>query len=424
MKKLFALAVALSLPLAATAQTAPAAPAPAPAPAITVTPYGIVSLALYKDSGVFSNQDYPNYVLSEKEGATVISAKQSRFGFNVALPGDNLLGATLTGKIEADFMGGSSGAGGTTTVTTSITSAVVRLRHAFVNATVAVGPGKVLILAGQSDGLLNALHPESTSYLANPLFQQAGNIHRRTAQLRLGYDFSAADFGVKLEAAALNPTYGASDGTIATTDVANNAGNRSGTPDIEARLGFTLKPIAGIGGTIGASILAGSRTYGATVGGTTQDVSTSAFGIDFDAAVTQYLGLRGEFYSGKGIADAYAGAASASQIGAIPNKKAVESSGYWAQAIVKPIPEIWILGGLGQEKPKEATYAVAAAGSVERLQNSMIHAGLLVNMSKAWRVGLEWEQTTTKARAAVVGNLAATTELKASQLSLSTQLRF
>jgi hypothetical protein len=420
-KTLLAGLLALSLPLSAAAQAAPAAPpAEAPKPAaITVTPYGIVSLAIYKDSGVFTNQDYPNYALSTKEGALVLSAKQSRFGFNAVVPGDNLFGATLTGKIEADFMGGSSGTG----VTTSYTSAVVRLRHASISASVAAGPGKLLILAGQSDGLLNSLHPESTSYLANPLFQQAGNIHRRSPQLRLGYDFGAADFGVKLEAAVIDPTYGTSDGTIATADVANNAGNRSGAPDIEARLGFTLKPISGIGGTVGASILSGKRTYGATVGGTKQDVSTSAFGVDVNVAVTQFLDLRGEYFSGKGLDDAYAGIATA-VTGATPNRKAAESSGYWAQAIIKPLPELWVLAGLGQETVDAASYTPAVLASTDKLANKQIHAGLLVNVSKAWRAGLEFVQTNSKARAPVAADLTAVSRTKASQISLSTQLRF
>jgi hypothetical protein len=421
LKKLVAVA-ALSLPLATFAQEAAK---PAEPPKISVTPYGIVSLALYKDSGVFAAQDYPAFALNTKEGATVLSAKQSRVGVNANVPLENLIGATVTGKIEFDFMGTATGVGLTApaTVVTSYTSAVMRLRHAYVNADVAAGPGKIIILAGQTDGLLNALHPESTAYLANPLFQQAGNIHRRTGQIRLGYAYDDAAFGVKLEAAVLNPTYGASDATSA-NDQANNAGNRSGTPDIEARLGFTLKPIAGVGGTVGASILSGKRTYGATVGGVTQDLTTSAFGVDLDAALTQDAAVRGEFFNGKGIDDAYAGMASASQIGATPAKTAVESTGYWAQVILKPIPEVWVLGGVGQEKPKAATYAALSATSAERLQNDMVHAGLLVHMNKAWRVGVEWEQTTTKARAATVADNTLTSSTKASQLSLATQLRF
>jgi hypothetical protein len=125
LRRLLAVALSLSLPLVALAQAAaaPEAAKPADPPKISITPYGIASLALYKDSGVFANQDYPNYALSEDEGAMVLSARQSRFGVNASVPMENLLGATVTGKIEFDVM-----APGV------FTSAPMRLRHAFMTA--------------------------------------------------------------------------------------------------------------------------------------------------------------------------------------------------------------------------------------------------------------------------------------------------
>lgn len=414
LKKMVAVA-ALALPLATFAQDAAK---PAEPPKITVTPYGIIYLGATLNDGVFTgasapNQEYPAFVLSEDEGAMVLSARQSRFGFNVNVPTENIVGAAVTGKVEFDFMGGGS---------SGYTNANMRLRHAFLTASMAAGPGKLVITAGQTDGLLNALHPESTSYLALPLFQQAGNLHRRTGQIRLGYDFAADAFALKLEAALLNPTYGKSDiGTAAVNDdVTNNAGNRSGMGDLEARLGVTMKPISDIGGTVGVSYHAGKRTYGATVGGTTTDVTTSAIGVDLAADVTQYLSLRGEYFHGEGIDDAYAGIATSS----VNGDKGVKSDGYWAQAIIKPIPALYVLAGLGNETIDDGSLPAAAAGSTQRLQNDMFHGGLLVNMNKSWRVGLEYVQTKTKSRAGTVADPNATAELTASQISLSTQLRF
>ena len=59
LRRLLAVALSLSLPLVALAQAAaaPEAAKPADPPKISITPYGIASLALYKDSGVFANQD-------------------------------------------------------------------------------------------------------------------------------------------------------------------------------------------------------------------------------------------------------------------------------------------------------------------------------------------------------------------------------
>jgi hypothetical protein len=394
LKKLVAVA-ALALPLASFAQEAAK---PAEPPKVSITPYGIIYLGLTKNSGTFAAADYPAYALSEEEGAMTLSARQSRFGVNVNVPTENLIGAAVTGKIEFDFMAPGS-----------FTSAPMRLRHAYMAAAIAAGPGKLVITAGQTDGLLNALHPESTSYLALPLFQQAGNLHRRTGQLRLGYDMAGESFGLKIEAGLFNPT----NGPVPATDQAYSPGSRSGMADIEARAGFTLKPISGIGGTVGVSYLTGTRTYGATLG-TTTDIDASAFGVDFMADFTQYLSVRGEYFSGKGIDDAYAGIATVSVTATDP----VESSGYWAQAIIKPIPELSLLAGLGSETVDEATYP---AGANQKMQNDMIHGGLLINMNKSWRVGVEYVGTTSKVRAS---ETAAGVDLKASQLSLSTQLRF
>jgi hypothetical protein len=179
-----------------------------------------------------------------------------------------------------------------------------------------------------------------------------------------------------------------------------------------------MKPVSGIGGTLGASIHSGKRTTGAFA--TPVDTTTSAFGVDVMADLTQYASVRGEYFSGKGIDDAYAGIASASLNGT----ETVDSSGYWAQLILKPIPEAYELLGLGQEKIDDATLPAAAAGSTQRLQNDMMHGGLLINMNKAWRVGVEYAATKTKARAGTVADPAATAEVKANQISLSTQLRF
>jgi len=206
------------------------------------------------------------------------------------------------------------------------------------------------------------------------------------------------------------------------------AGVRSGVGEYEARLGVTMKPISDIGGTIGVGYHTNKRAYNGVgytpANGNTEEVTATLVGVDLDATITRYLGLRGEWFSGKAIDDGFNGIASPVVVGAAGSRTPVETSGYWAQAIIKPLPFLWVLGGLGQEKVDAATYAAPIATSTERLQNDMIHAGLMVHLNKVWRAGLEWAQTTTRARAATATDLTATSELTASQYSLSTQLRF
>jgi hypothetical protein len=401
-KRLLAVALSLSIPLAGVAQDAPKPPP------ITVTPYGIISLAEFSNSGQFGTKiDYPDYATNKKEGTLASSARQSRLGFNVAVPADNLLGANVTGKVEFDFMGPGA---------TSWNSAPLRLRHAYVNADWAMGPGKLFVLAGQTDGLVNALHPDSSAYLANPLFQQAGNLHRRTPQIRLGYNFDDPSFAVKVEAGVLSPADGVA--------VDYGAGARSGSPEIEARLGLTMKPISNIGGTIGVGYHTNTRAYDdvgfvAADGAPIEKVTATLMGLDVNLSLTEYLGLSGEYFTGKGIDDEFAGISTTTVGGAAGARKPVETSGYWAQANIKPVPFLSILVGTGNEKVKDATLPTAA--TAQRLENKMMHGGLLVHMNKAWRVGVEYVGTTTTARA---NSTSAGVETKASQLSLSTQLRF
>jgi hypothetical protein len=273
--------------------------------------------------------------------------------------------------------------------------------------------------------LVNGLHPESTSYLANPLFQQAGNLHRRTPQLRLGYVFDSSAFALKLEAAVGSP---ADTATPSTTVIDYTAGVRSGVGEYEARLGLTLKPISDVGGTVGVGYHTNKRAYSGVgytpANGITEEVTATLLGVDLVADVTRFLSLRGEWFQGEAIDDGFSGIASPVVVGAAGSRTPVKTDGYWAQAIIKPLPFLWVLGGVGQEKVDEASYAPAVATSTERLRNDMIHAGLMVHLNKAWRVGLEWVQTTTRARAATATDLAATSELTASQYSLSTQVRF
>jgi hypothetical protein len=421
LKKLVFVA-ALSLPLATFAQEAakPAeppkveAPKPADPPKISVTPYGIIGLSEYKNDGLFTGaQDYAAYVADEDEGAFVMSAKQSRFGLNVGVPAELAGGVAVSGKIEADFMGGGS---------SSYTSANLRLRHAYLSTDIPLGPGKLSLLFGQTDGLLNALHPESTSYLANPLFQQAGNIHRRSGQIRIGYGFAGDAFALKLEAAVLNPT----DTPAAGVDATYNTGNRSGMGDFEGRLGFTLKPIAGFGGTVGVAYHTHQRAFDdvgfSATNPAVEKVTASAFGVDAVLDLSQYLALRGEYFSGEGMDDSYAGIASTAVFGAAGSREAVKSDGYWAQAIIKPFPLLYLLAGMGQETVDE--YLNASLTGAQRVENKMIHGGLLFNVSKAWRFGLEYLETTSTTRANGTTAGAAQTDLKGSQLSVSTQLRF
>jgi hypothetical protein len=401
--------IALSLPLATLAQEA-AKPAEPPKP--TVTPYGFVLLNAFFNANTFNCNDYPCGAARVQNGGTfLMSARQSRFGVKLAMNDDNWTGAALTGVIEFDFKGGhvptTAPAGGgalTGPNSNSWNAGLMRLRLASATATWKTGFGNVAILAGQDYGLVNPLFATSVAYAADPIFWQAGNLWRRTPQIRASWSNQFDAVGVLVQAAMLSTA-----DTVGTSPV-TGAGVTSRMPDLEARAALSLKLDGGINGTVGGGYHTNTKRFNRGAA-TEQDVTASVFGVDLDVNVP-FLNLRGEYYSGEGTDDMY-NAIGPGNAGAAGSVYAPKTSGYWAQAVIKIIPEIWIPVGMGHAEAKAADVAANA-----RFENDQIHGGVIFNAGKYWQFSVEACQTTTKY------NDAAQTKQDALQTSLNSKLSF
>jgi hypothetical protein len=468
-KKLSLAALCFTLPAMASAQ---AAAAPAAPPAVTITPYGFILLDAFFDQGKFAANEYPAQVVNEDQGAFIMQIRQSRFGVNFAGGDSGFTGAQLAAKVEGDFFAGHlptvSVANAVTAPTSNkLDSAIPRLRYAFATATWSVGPGKLQLLAGQTDGVVNPLHPDSNAYAASPGFMQAGNLYRRSPQIRVQYDYKVMDMlSVQAQVAAVSPQ----DGEATGFDW--GAGNKSG-PDYEARLAFMVKPTADISGTVGFGYHMNKRVYPSTItvttgapttatiyakDGTTESFTAKLFGIDFNADVTKYLNVRGEWYQGKGIDDVYSGIISnagydSNLSAAVYAPDGIRSTGYWFQAAIKPIPEVTLLGGMGSAQvnkddlvnskgalPAATTNAAGSiiTSSTQREKNTELLLGVTAQAGKNWRFGIEYAKTTTKywskyespaanstlATAANPAYPALKPEMSASQIALSSRFSF
>lgn len=392
-------------PAAAPAPTAPAAPAapaakPAAAPsdAVKVTPYGFVLLNTFFDQGTFQVKDYPGQVTRVDAGdAFLMSARQSRFGVRLALKDDNWTGAELSGVIEFDFKAGHLA--GATAASTNWYNGLVRLRLAAATASWKMGDNTFAILAGQDYGLVNPLFAESLAWVADPLFWQAGNLWRRSPQIRASYDAKMGDLGFNLAAAILSPADGYAGTTVAgvRTDphgVDFGPGNASGQPDFEARLAGRAK-FGDISGTVGVGYHTQKRKYlintTAPVGVSTEDtLTTNVVGVDADVNVTKFLQVKGEYYTGSGSDDTYNGLGT-SVFGAAGSRDTVDVDGFWAQAIVKPSPIISLTAGYGEANADKDVITAAAT----REKNTQLAFGAIFNAGKAWRFGAEFIQVTT-----------------------------
>ncbi len=417
LKKLFALALAVTFPLIAAAQTAPAdqpakpageqaatPPTPPPAkaaapaaPKVTVTPYGFVQGTAYFDQNTFATKDYPGQVARDQiGGAFLMSARYSRFGVKLALDDGNWTGATFGGEVEFDFKGGQIG-----TASSTWYNGLMRLRLADVTATWKAPIGSLQLLAGQNYGLVTPLFATTITWTADPLFWMAGNAWRRDPQFRITAAAGPELIGLNVAAAVLSPhTNDANAAPFTSPDY--GSGNAARMPDLEARGGINAKwgPVslaAGLGVSYGKRrVIDAGITPAITK--PTKDISGYLTGLDVSLG-TPFVDVKAESYVQQGRGDTYNVIAPA--IGTTLNhQKAVKSTGGWAQAVIKPIPAIWIPVGFGFEQvEKTGSNSLEAAGiatTSTRTQNSQLEAGVIFNAGKFWKFGLEAIQTKTQ----------------------------
>ncbi len=178
--------------------------------------------------------------------------------------------------------------------------------------------------------------------------------------------------------------------------------------------------MAGVSAMVGAGINHAKRTY--DVSTNKKNLNASAFGLEWDVNVP-YAQLKGEYYTTKGEEDSYNGA-TAVIVGAAGARELVKSSGYWAQLILKPVDAVWVYGGMGSVKGDDAgnDKVAAASRATTRAKNQQTAAGVIVNFSKAWRLGIEYVMVKTTWLGAT--NTAAEIANKSNQFAISTQLKF
>jgi hypothetical protein len=391
-------------PAAETAKPAEAKPAEKKAePSVKITPYGFVLAngfwpdRQFTSTGTNRANDFPFAAAADASGAQssagafLMSARQSRFGVRLALKDDNWTGAEFAGQVEFDFK-----AGHLATASTSWNAGVMRLRIATATAIWKTSFGNFSLLAGQDYGLVNPLFAESASWVADPVFWTAGNVWRRTPQFRATLTPQVGPVGVSIAAAILSPSDRESP-------VDYGAGNASRQPDYEARVAGTVKPMKDVSATVGVGYHTNVRRYGALT--TAQkDVTATLVGVDADVNATQFLQVKGEWYTGKGIDDTYnslgPGTLNATTATATaPDYVDVQGDGFWAQAILKPLPMIWVVGGYGMARNTASDLdrvTGAAARATTRQENVQMHGGVILNAGKFWRVAAEAIQANTK----------------------------
>jgi hypothetical protein len=432
-------APAAAAPAPPAAPVAPAAAAPAPAPITappaapaktgpTITPYGIVLLSSFFDSGPFQNKDNANVVkvpvAADKGGTFIASARGTRIGTRLDGLDAGVIRAKLSGVIEFDFKGGHFA-----TNSAGWNAFAPRVRLAFLKADWRLAGGVLSLVGGQDWGVLLNVNPNSVAYSVDPVFVASGNLYRRTPQVKLNWELKGDVFGLTATAAALSPADADTNGVVAASAVDTGVGNKSRQPDLEGRLALSAKAGAAFSGTVGVGYHVGKRRYflGTTAAPITDDVTSTLLGVDADVSITPYLQLKGEFYDGEAAEDGYSGSFPGSfPSNPVPNATpstvfsvaGVPTQGWWAQATLKPFAFLWLAGGYGTASATRSTLATTAptGGTSPRYESEQIHGAVMLVASKALRFGVEAAKTTSKY--VVEGSQEAT------QLSFATQLFF
>ena len=357
---------------------------------VTLTPYGFLLLNTFWSAGPMATPDSAYSArlpaAGGEGGAFLMAARASRIGFRLSNLDTGFLGATASGVLEGDFIGGYL----PNAQPTAWQAPLFRLRLANVALDWKTHYGNWSVLLGQDYGLMGPVFAYTLAYPPFPVFTQSGKIFRRTPQARLTYSRQMGAFGLQLAGAALNPAVLAPD---ATPVVNFGPGNKSRVPDLEARLGLTAEVAKDMNAAVNFAYLSGWRRYyyDPATGPSHMDKRATIFGVSLVTNVTKFFEFRGEWYQNKGAEDGENGGFPGVVGAASPaTLTLLKTTGWWFQSILKPIPEVWLAFGHGIAKADAGPQPAGA-----RYQNELNHAMVLLNASKNMKFSAEVASATT-----------------------------
>jgi len=350
-------------PKAVAAAPAPAAAAPAKVENFIKTKlplelYGFVKAdAIYSDSQTSElTFNAPAEGTAKKHQEFNMHAKDTRIGLKM---GDLELGdgGKLEGRVEMDFWGNT--ADNTTTSGPRMRQAYVKLKYP-----------KWDVLGGQTWDIFSPLNP---STLAFTIVWRAGNTGDRHPQLVFTRNFKDVLGGdVKSQIGLLDSKV-------------DEQSNR-GAPLLETYNSFTKK-VNGRPATIGLGTLSGESEVSTTV----HDRVTiwGAF-AGLQAGLTDKASLKGELFTGAGLAAFRGGSATAIDTTGSRNK-AVRSQGGWGELSYKLTKKIELNNGGGIDQVTSDTTSTSIWQ-----HNYTYYSNIKYKLAESVTCGVEWQHFNTK----------------------------
>jgi hypothetical protein len=330
---------------------------------------------------------------------TILTARQSIFGFMVkpAVPSADTW--QPSGKLEFDFFGSRP-------VDNFLPEGRVlnqpRLRLAYFQ----FANKDWKITAGQDKAILAPLDPVSLSHVAIPLGATAGNLWGWLPQVRvdmnhkLGNTSTLFQFGV-LRPQFADPRLGDLPGVGTSIDGTPGLGERATHPFYQSRVAIS-HPMNASSLTVGASGHYGRERIGAN-----RTLDSWAFAIDYTVPLHRRLTWRGENFVGSNLVPFQGGilqgVAFLQPVATLPPTvfNRIGAGGGWTELIIKATSDnknVFYLG-VSEDDPRDRHLL---AGTL-RSRNAMAWASYFRKLSDEVTVGLEWNNWQFKTRGAVAG---------------------
>jgi len=292
---------------------------------------GRVAVNGFGNSRRVNNVDNPQFVRPDTTSGVPVrgvgmAIRQTRLG--LAVSAANVIGGSFTGDLDVDFYGGQQPSSG------GRTFPLVRLRTArgFVTWS------NTELMIGQESPLISGLNPVSPAAIGTPDFAAAGNLWLWLPQVRFGVETSGSvRFGA--QGAVLAPTSG---DPAASFDTDYDLAERSQRPYLQARVHAKWGGGESAVGEVGCGVHQGWLMPSTT------RMTSSAVACDALLPLSEFLEVRGEFFSGQALRGLGGGGIGQNFA---PITAPLNTKGGWAQANLRPAFGVRLGAACGVDHP-------------------------------------------------------------------------
>jgi hypothetical protein len=301
---------------------------------------------------------------------TILTMRQSRFGFRTSLPkAGNWIPSA---QVEIDFFGARPAAGqGAVFNQPRVRLGYITLEHA---------SGWKLV-AGQDWIIFAPVNPTSFAHFAIPEAASAGNPWMRLPQIRMEKSTKLSDGSTFLFQAgvlrAVSGTDSPAPGSLA--DLPTLSGERAVHPFYQTRLAFSRPGAAKKTLTVGLSGHYGrQRALPNTI---------DSWGVAFDYVLPLHakLGLSGEIWTGSNLSAFQAGILQGASLVGTSFRK-INASGGWTQLAIAPTTKWTLNFGYGQDDPRNRDLVAPS----NRAKNQLLWSNLMYKLHPNVTLALEY----------------------------------